>query len=174
VSLPPTTYSEWVTLLERFSEGDDGCLEPMGRGSISWANVVAERWTAQLTQTFTSRLKQIQNQLQRSLDRAAGDTFATSRALLDARRALSPLRILATLPCLEERLHTFLTGELDRWARETQQSLEKSARNVRHDNGRLLKAIRDTALTSAPGPTSTELHPTETLDSHPRSRRIIL
>lgn len=145
----PTTYAEWCALLDRFRDGDDSVLEDMAQGSIAWTNVVAERWTVQVTVALNERLRRLSLRLQRALDAARGDTFAVSNALLDARRALSPLRALVALPCLNEQLRAHLESEVEHWAKQTQQSLEKSAQADRTSQGRLAKALRDNPLTLA-------------------------
>jgi hypothetical protein len=171
---PPRTYAEWVTLLDRFRQGHDDVLGPMRDGVIEWTPVVAERWSAQLSDAITVRLQQLSNRLQRALDRAGGDNFGVANSLLDARRSLASVQCLATLPCLDERVRLHLTGELTRWARETQDSLEKGAQRVRWDGGRLLKALRDNPLTAPTAAAVVPQQPVLTSEHSPKPRRIIL
>jgi hypothetical protein len=171
---PPRTYAEWVRLLDRFREGYDDVLGPMRDGAIEWTPVVAERWSAQLSDAMTVRLQQLSKRLQRALDRAGGESFGVANSLLDARRSLASVQCLATLPCLEGRVRLHLTSELTRWARETQDSLEKGAQQVRWDGGRLLKALRDNPLTAPINGNATGPQPASTLDHSPKPRRIIL
>src|SRR5258706_353072 len=117
----PSEYASWLPLLDRFRDGDDSVLALMQQGSIGWTNVVAERWTQQVSSAVSVRLTGISKMLQVGLERARGDFFAISRALLDARRALQPVRQFATLPCLPENLMSHLKSEVERWARETQE-----------------------------------------------------
>jgi hypothetical protein len=145
---PPTAYAAWLPLLDEFRAGDDSVLEAMRGGSIEWTNVVAERWTRQVADSLSTRLLALSKQLQTSLDRARGDYFAISNALLLARRGLTPLRAFVSLPALPPDVRTHLASELDRWATETQKSLERHAEGVRHDQGRLLKTIRDHPLSA--------------------------
>jgi hypothetical protein len=70
-----------------------------------------------------------------------------SNAMLVTRRGLVPLRRFVQLPVLPDDVRGHLVSEVDRWARETQTALETHAATVRHDQGRLLKTIRDHALT---------------------------
>jgi len=144
----PHTYAEWVPLIERFAAGDDSVLESMRAGTIEWTNIVAERWSSRLNEALSARLKQVSKQLQLALDRAAGDTFGISRAMLGARRSLAPLRTATSLPCLPENIRAHLTDELRRFVSETQASLESGAKRIRHDDGHLLKALRDNPLTT--------------------------
>lgn len=146
---PPRSYAEWLPLIERFAEGDDAVIEQMSGGSIEWTNVVAERWTARLSAAFTTRLKTLSSQLQLALDRASGDPFAISQAMLAARRGLQPLTRVAGLGCIPEDVRKHLGSELERFASQTQETLEKSAQRIRTDGGALLKAIRDNTLRAA-------------------------
>jgi hypothetical protein len=173
---PPRTYAEWLPLLDQFGAGDDSVLEIMRGGTLEWTNVVAERWTRQVADSLTTRLQSLSKQLQTSLDRARGDHFAISNALLLARRGLSPLRALVSLQALPPDLRNHLTSEVDRWATETQKSLERHAEGVRHDQGRLLKTIRDHPLnTVAETHTSQPAAPSSTGGNPPvRGRRVIL
>lgn len=148
--IAPRTYAEWAPLLERFGEGDDSVLESMRAGTIEWTSVVAERWTSRLSEALSARMRQISKQLQLALDRAAGDTFAISRAMLGARRSLTPLHSATTLPCLPGNVRAHLTEELRRFVTETQTGLETGAKRIRHDDGHVMKALRDNPLTTPP------------------------
>jgi hypothetical protein len=172
----PNSYAEWLPLLDRFRAGDDSSLETMQQGAIEWTNVVAERWTRQVADALTERLQSLSKQLQVGLDRARGDYFAISNALLLTRRALGPLRTFVSLPALPIDVRNHLTSELNRWATETQKSLERHAETVRHDQGRLLKTIRDHTLTAAAEAAKTSAGSQATDAGAPpvRGRRVIL
>jgi hypothetical protein len=145
---PPRTYAEWLPLLDRFRAGDDSVLDAICKGSIEWTSVVAERWTSQIAGTLTERLHAVSRQLQLGLNRAR-DPFSVSRAMIDARRSLLPLRALALLPCAPEDVRKHLSDEVERFIYQTQETLEQSARQSRVDNGLVLKTIRDNPLTAS-------------------------
>jgi len=162
------TYAEWLPLLERFRDGDDSVLPAMQGATIEWTNVVAERWTARMAAAINARLENVSKKLQAALDGAAGDPFSVSRALLAARRALSPLRTVASLGCMPEDVRKHFSDEVTRFAAQTQESLESSAKRIRSDGGAMLKAVRDNPLTAVePPPVDPEPQP----DSPPTSAR---
>lgn len=172
----PQTYAEWMPLLDRFRSGDDSVLDDLRGGSIEWTNVVAERWTRQVSDCLTARLQALSKQLQTGLDRARGDYFAIASALLMVRRGLTPLRQFVTMPAVPTDVQRHIESELNRWIAETQSSLEKHGERVRHDQGRFLKTIRDhplSAATTVPVSTpSVQVSPDEPQPT--RGRRILL
>jgi len=120
-------------------------IELLIAGTLDWTNVVAERWTTRVAEAFDARLKAVASRLQLSLDRARGDAFSVSQALLGARRALAPLYAAAAMSCAPENVREHWNGEVARFAARTQESLEASAKRNRADL--LLKALRDNPLT---------------------------
>jgi len=175
-SNPPRAYAEWLPLLDRFTEGDDLVLDLMRRGSIEWTNVVAERWTGRVAASLTARLQEVSRRLQTGMNRSSGDPFAISRAMLDARRSLAPLYALASLPCVPQEVQSHLSHELERFVTQTQETLEESAKNIRHDHGRVLKALRDNPLTRRPAatPETADQQATQVESQPARGRRNIL
>lgn len=175
--LTPTTYAEWMLVLDRFSAGDDSVIAVMNEGTLEWTNVVAERWTRQVAACLNGRLQAVSTQLQTNLDRSRGDYFSISNALLMARRALTPLRSFVSLPVFPDDVEQHLVAELDRWVSNTQNSLERHAATVRDDHGRLLKTIRDHPLNAVssdvPACPRTEA-PADVTNPPVRGRRVIL
>ena len=170
----PAAYAEWLPLIELFRDGDDAVLPAMQSGRIEWTNVVAERWTTRMAEAFKVRLENVSRQLQTAMDQAGGDAFAVSKAMLAARRALSPLRVAAELPCLPEHVHNHFSGEVARFAAQTQESLERSAKKIRSDGGAMLKSIRDTTLTAIESPPANPEPPSDSSPPSARGRRVLL
>ena len=173
----PGTYAEWLLVLDRFGEGDDSVIAVMSQGTLEWTNIVAERWTRQVAMCLNGRLQALSTQLQTMLDRSRGDYFAISNALLTTRRSLTPLRAFVRLPVFPDDVKQHLVSELDRWADETQKSLETHAASIRHDQGRLLKTIRDNPLTAVASETPSPLQkePPDGMANPPaKGRRVIL
>jgi hypothetical protein len=172
--MTPHAYAEWVPLIERFRDGDDSALTAMRAGTMEWTNIVAERWTSRMSEALNIRLKKVSADLQLALDRARGDAFSVSRAMLGARRALAPLQIAASLPCAPENVRTHFADELTRFIAQTQESLESGAKRIRVDNGTILKAIRDNPLTAPPPSPSESEMPSDPQPPSGRGRRVIL
>lgn len=173
----PKTYAEWLPLFDRFKAGDDSVLACMHQGSIEWTNVVAERWTKHVADSLTTRLQTLSKQFQTALDRTRGDYYALSNAMLQARRSVGLLSVFVNLPAMPEDVRYHLVSELNRWAAETQRSLERHAEGIRHDQGRLLKTIRDHALTvmpAVPSPQDARRDEDENVPPVFRGRRVIL
>lgn len=170
----PTAYAEWLPLLEQFRDGEDAVLPAMQSGRLEWTNIVAERWTTRMSEAITVRLEKISRQLQSALDRATGDAFSVSRAMLAARRALTPLRAAAALPCLPDHVRKHFSGEVERFAAQTQESLESSAKRIRSDGGAMLKALRDNPLTAVEAPAADPEPPSDSSSPTARGRRVLL
>lgn len=144
--VPPGTYAEWLPLLDEFASGNDSVIASMRSGSIVWSSVVAERWTVRVDAALNTRLRTLSSKLQKGLDRSAGDLFAVSRALLDARRELKVLHDFGALPCMPRSVQNYLQAQVVRFVSDCQTQLERSASQIRNDSGRLLKVIRDNPL----------------------------
>ncbi len=169
---PPHTYAEWLPLIDRFKGGDNDAVAEMEGGTLEWTNVVAERWTKHVGDCLNERLHTLSRDFQRSLDRAAGDHLATGNAMLAARRTLHVLRHFCGLKAAPAEVRQFLVANVEAWATQTQQSLENSAQLIRHDQGRLLKTIRDHCLTVRTPVAA--IVPPEPRASPMRGRRVML
>jgi hypothetical protein len=184
VSLPPTpsTYASWLDFLDRFQAGDDLVLPVLEGGTIAWSAGVAQRWTQRVSETLDVRLRALEKQLQRSLDRAAGDLHAVARALGEARRGLAPLARFCALAAMPAEVQAHLRRELERWMEQTQKSLEGQAARHRGDQGLLLATLRacrlDQAAAAADAPTRQTTGPRGLAEKPPavgsRPRRILL
>ena len=171
---PPAAYAEWLPLIEQFRDGDNAVLPAMQNGKLEWTNIVAERWTTRMAEAIKVRLERVSRQLQTAMDRAAGNAFTVSKAMLAARRALSPVRAAAILPCLPDHVRNHFSDEVARFAMQTQESLENSAKRIRTDGGAMLKAIRDNPLTAEESPAADPEPPSDSSPPSARGRRVLL
>lgn len=169
----PRTYAEWLPLIDNFRGGDNNALAEMTGGTIEWTNVVAERWTQHVGDCLNERLHALSRDFQRSLDRAAGDHLAMGNAMLAVRRTLEVLRQFCELKAAPVDVRQFLCSNVEAWATQTQQSLERNALLVRHDQGRLLKTIRDHPLTARTPVSAPTIVPPEPHASPIRGRRVM-
>ena len=170
----PAAYADWLPLIEQFRDGDDTVMAAMQNGKIEWTDIVAERWTTRMAEAIKVRLEKVSRQLQTAMDRAAGDAFGVSKAMLAARRALSPVRAAAALPCLPDHVRNHFSDEVVRFATQTQESLESSAKRIRGDGGAMLKAIRDNPLTTVEPPAADPEPSSDSSPSTARGRRVLL
>jgi hypothetical protein len=170
----PAAYADWLPLIEQFRDGDDEVLPAMQNGKLEWTNVVAERWTTRMAEAIRVRLEKVSRQMQTAMDRASGDAFTVSKAMLAARRALSPVCAAAALPCLPDHVRAHFSDEVARFATQTQESLESSAKRIRTDGGAMLKAIRDNPLTTVETPATDPEPPSDSSPPSARGRRVLL
>jgi hypothetical protein len=183
---PPSTYSSWLDLFERFQAGDDEVLPALEAGTLTWSSGVAQRWTERVSEALTARLGVLATQLQRAIGRAAGDLHAVARALGEARRGLAPLARFCALAAMPAEVRAHLRRELERWTEQTQASLERQAERLRGDQGLLLATLRSSRLelsgaspgaataATAPPPAGPGAAAGEPPPGGPRSRRILL
>ncbi|MFD1705164.1 hypothetical protein ACFSCZ_00170 [Siminovitchia sediminis] len=143
----PKHYSEWVDCLDVVKEGtnDQAVIECMEKGSIEWSRGVAERITQRLYETFEHRIKRTSDLLQKDLNRCNGNETEMVKALLSARKRLALLKRLAQLEAFPENVRESLAASLEEYAKNTQESLEKSALSDR--TGRLRMLIKNNAVT---------------------------
>jgi len=173
-ALPPRVYADWLVLLDRFRSGDNQVLEALLQGSIQWSPVVSERWTNQLAGAITARLQAVSRELNITLGRARSP-FSVSQAMISARRSLLPIRRLASLSAAPEAVRNHMNSEVERFAVQTQKSLEESAQRNHLDSGFLLKSIRDNSLVITPVETGVQSEaPVLAAVSAFRGRRVIL
>lgn len=174
--VPPTTYAAWQDLLDRFRTGDDGVIAALEGGRIEWSPGVAERWTYRMNEVLADRLRALSSQLQKDLDRARGDRHGIESALVRAGRGIDPLARFCRLSCAPANVRSRLLGELERWARQTRDSLESSLARERGDQGVLLRSIRAAAarLEIPSEPVSGSPAPSSGEPSTPDRRRRIL
>jgi len=147
---PPTTYAEWIRLLDALKAGtdDDAVLPALMAGRLHWQSGVAERFTRVLGEVLDARLQRLGDKLQRDLDRARGNEAGVVRALADARKGFGLLLRVSELPALPAEVRAALGDAVRRALEQTQSSLEGSARADR--SGRLSSILRRYPLTVQP------------------------
>lgn len=140
---PPTTYSEWVSLIEKFKkkEDEDDVLNAMSRGRLNWQMGVAERFVKQLSDASAHRMKLASDRFQRELSHANGHDGVIVQSLIALRKDISSLYRLGDIPALPEDLRTQIKDCMREQANEIQNSIEQSAKWDR--TGRIASIIRN-------------------------------
>lgn len=174
--VPPTTYASWQELLDRFRAGDDSVIAALEGGRIEWSPGMAERWTCRMNEALADRLRALSSQLQKDLDRARGVRHEIESALIRAGRGIDPLARFCRLPCAPAEVRSHLLGELERWSRQTRESLESNLTREHSDQGVLLRSVRAAAarLEIPPGPALAAPAPSSGEPSTSNHRRRIL
>lgn len=144
----PTTYAEWVVCFNQFKEGtkDVETIQAMERGITNWSKGVAERLTQRLYEAIDYRLRMSANQLQRDLDYSRGMETEVVKALLSARKRLAVIHRAATIRSFPGEVRDTMKNLLIDYAKNTQESLEDSAKSDR--TGQLRMIIKNNPITT--------------------------
>ena len=145
--IKPATFAQWVECFEQLEKGtnDEEILLKMEQGTIEWSKGVAERITQHLFNTVESRIKRTSDLLQKELDESYGNETMIVKAILSARKRLAILMRVAELPAFPENVRESMIKIILNYAKNTQESLEKSALSDR--TGRLKSLFRNNNLT---------------------------
>ncbi|MCS7459626.1 hypothetical protein N0M98_05680 [Paenibacillus doosanensis] len=142
----PATYADWVRCFDALQEGgqDDEVLLSMERGAIEWTGGVADKITRRMYEVLELRLQQVSRQMTAELSRArAADTDVVT-ALLNARRRFAVVKRFASIAAFPEPVRKTMTDIVAAYVRDTQSSLEDSAKNDR--TGQLRMVIKNNSL----------------------------
>ncbi|WP_042221747.1 hypothetical protein [Oceanobacillus manasiensis] len=144
----PKTYAEWMVCFNQFKEGakDEETIQSMESGVINWSKGVAERLTQRLYEAIDYRLRLSANQLQKDLDYSRDIETEVVKALLSARKRLAVIHRAATIRSFPEEVRDTMENLLIDYAKNTQQSLEDSAKSDR--TGRLRMMIGNNPITT--------------------------
>ncbi|WP_127508887.1 hypothetical protein [Paenibacillus humicus] len=153
---PPSTYAEWVACLEAFERGekDEEALFLMEQGRLEWTPGVAERFMRRLSDTMNERLDELQRRMARDFAYAQGTETELVRTLMAARRRFGLLHRLASIPALPGEVGASLKEMIGTVVRQTQNSLEDSAKT--DWTGKLRLIIRNNPLTTFDHPEALE------------------
>lgn len=148
-------YHVWVDHLRRWRAGEpvDSATLP----TVELLDLTEDHWvrlTNQLHQAIDLRLRDWTLALTRAMN-TASDDFSVSRALVDARAGIHPIRSLAAHPGLPAGLTEPLLSAVDGQIRAVQETLERQVESLRHSGvdrslvEARLRVIRHNALTAA-------------------------
>ena len=140
---PPTTYAEWVKILDMLKDktDDQDFMDAMLSGSLEWQSGVAERFSRKLVDVINFRMDAASDKFQSELSRAHGQERVLVQALLALRREMSFLSKAICLPVIPEKDRNEYKQLVIDQANTMQSSLEDSAKNDR--TGKLASIVRN-------------------------------
>lgn len=147
LSEAPSTYAEWVRVLERFgrSEDDLQVARAFAAGTIEWTAGVAPRLTNRLSDATSARVKAVEERFNRDLKHARGDVGAIAKALLTLRKGLAQTAsMLSAAQGLPSDVRDGLVKFVHNSADAAQKSLEDGMQGDR--TGRLRQLVRTTPV----------------------------
>jgi len=143
VITPPTTYAEWVGLLDMLKGKmeDEAVKKALKQGVIAWQSGVAERFSQKLIDAVNARMDVATDKFQKDISRARGQESAIIQALISLRKEMSFLVDVMDLPAIPEKDRTHYCALVQRHANSMQSSLESSAKADR--SGKMSILVRN-------------------------------
>ncbi|WP_304344578.1 hypothetical protein [Chryseobacterium koreense] len=131
----PTTYSEWVNLLDKFGDGDDTALEELSMGSFICDAGTASRFYSRVEDAYKKRKQNWLEKFQRSFQLQSFKTEDDFEiALRNGKQNLYPLSKFIVLKGLPEDLRKTLKKDLEDFVAEIKKSLKDNVSKI--SNGR--------------------------------------
>ncbi|WP_333661361.1 hypothetical protein [Chishuiella changwenlii] len=143
----PTTYSDWITVLERFGDGDENVFEELNAGSFVLDSGTAQRFYLRVEEVYKKRKQNWLDKFQRSFqiqNIRTDDEFAI--ALRNAKQNLIPLSKFVSSKGLPEDLRKTLKKDLDDFVREIKKSLKENFSKTNNNNDKMLIMISTFSL----------------------------
>lgn len=135
----PKTYSEWVSILERFGTGDDTVIEDINEGSFMLDAGTASRFYKKVEEVYKKRKQNWLEKFQRNFkikSIKSVDDFAI--ALREGKQNLTPLKKFVSSNGIPDDLRNILQKDLFDFVNEVKNSLKD---NVSKDNNNREKII---------------------------------
>lgn len=124
----PTTYADWVAMLDRFGKGDDTLLEQMSAGSFSLDAGTAQRFYTRVEEAYKKRKQCWLERFQRSFQISAVKTDEEFEAVLrDGKQNLFPLVRFVAVKAFPEDLAKTLREDLVAFVTEIRESMKAKA-----------------------------------------------
>ncbi len=139
----PHTYSEWTRVLDTFKtkQNDAEIVPTMQEGTLEWQTGVAERFFKRISDAVNSRMNMAKDKFDND-QRYAKSEGDIIQALLTLRKEMAFLKqAIASISALPEEYRQALEQCVVEAADETQNSLEKSAKNDR--SGKMACIVRN-------------------------------
>ena len=138
----PTTYSDWVAILERFGNGDETVLDEMNAGHFVVDAGTAQRFYLRVEEAYKKWKQDWLNRFQKSFQlqniRTDGD-FAT--VLWNGKQGLVPLLRFVSVKAFPDDLGNTLLKDLIDFVSEIKQSLKSNLSKTSNRRERLLAIL---------------------------------
>jgi len=151
VMAAPTTYSDWVAILERFGNGDDAVFEEMNAGNFVLDAGTAQRFYNRVEEVYKKRKQTWLDKFQRSFEMQkikTDDDFGI--VLRDGKQNLLPLSKFVTSKGLPEDLRKTLHKDLMDFVDEIKKSLKDNISKTKSSREKMLMMLNSFALFENP------------------------
>ena len=131
----PTTYSDWVKLLDEFGNGNDTVFEDLSNGSFTVDAGTVSRFYSRVEEAYKKRKQSWLDQFQRSFQFQNFKTMNDFEiALRNGKQNLYPLNKFVGLKGFPENLQKTLKKDLEDFVNEIKQSLKDNV--SKNSNGK--------------------------------------
>lgn len=143
VITPPSTYAEWIDILDILKEkSDDAAVLPaMKKGTIEWQTGVAERFTRKLVDVINYRMNAASDRFQKEMSYSKGQESVIVQALIALRKEMYFLSEAINLPVIPEKDRQKYYQLVISQADSMQNELEKSAK--KDYSGKIASIVRN-------------------------------
>lgn len=138
----PTTYSEWVNLLESFGKGNDLALEELNKASFIVDAGTAARFYSRVEDAYKKRKQIWLDKFQRSFqfqNMKSDNDFEI--ILRDGKQNLSPLNKFVELKGIPEDLRNVLKKDLQDFVSEVKTSLKDNLSKIQSGKDKMLMML---------------------------------
>ena len=143
----PTTYSDWVAVLERFGNGDENVFEEMNAGSFVLDAGTAQRFYSRVEEVYKKRKQNWLDKFQRSFQMQnirTDDDFGI--ALQNGKQNLLPLSKFVSVKGLPDDLKKTLKKDLDDFVAEIKKSLKDNVSKTSNGKEKMLVMLNTFGL----------------------------
>ena len=143
----PHTYSEWVTLLERFGDGDDTVLELFNKGSYTLDGGTADRFFNSVEAAYKKRKKAWLENFQKSFHFQPAKSENELEIILNiGKQNLIPLVKFVQAEGIHEKIRDLLREDLESFTSEIKKSLKDNTSKVGNAKEKMLLLVNGFAL----------------------------
>lgn len=175
---PPTTYSEWVVLLDKFGCGDDTALEELSNAFFTIDAGTASRFYLRVEEAYKKRKQNWLVKFQRALQLESLKSVEEFEiALRNGKQNLLPLNKFVFLKGLPEDLRITLYGDLEDFVAEIKKSLKDNILKISSGREKMLILLNTFCLNDIPEESIAKMKSNEQSRNDiipPTGRKIIL